>query len=69
MTWIALKMLTGDRSKFYAIVFGVTFASLLITEQSATFCGVMMRTTGCARWSATSQPPLAMPRPERPSWP
>lgn len=44
MTWIALKMLTGDRGKYFAIIFGVTFASLLITEQSATFCGIMLRT-------------------------
>jgi putative ABC transport system permease protein len=49
MTWIALKMLTGDRSKYFAIIFGVTFASLLITEQSATFCGVMQRTTSQIR--------------------
>jgi putative ABC transport system ATP-binding protein len=26
MTWIALKMLTGDRSKYFAILFGVAFA-------------------------------------------
>ena len=45
MTWIALRMLTGDRSKYYAIIFGVTFACFLITEQSAIFCGVMQRTT------------------------
>jgi putative ABC transport system permease protein len=38
-------MLTGDRSKYYAIIFGVTFACFLITEQSAIFCGVMQRTT------------------------
>ncbi len=49
MTWIALKMLTGDRSKYYAIIFGVTFASLLITEQSAIFCGIMLRTTSQIR--------------------
>lgn len=49
MTWIALKMLTGDRSKYFAIIFGVTFASLLITEQSATFCGIMQRTTSQIR--------------------
>jgi putative ABC transport system permease protein len=45
MTWIALRMLTGDRSKYYAIIFGVTFACFLIAEQSAIFCGVMQRTT------------------------
>jgi putative ABC transport system permease protein len=44
MNWIALKMLTGDRSKYFAIIFGVTFACFLITEQSAIFCGVMQRT-------------------------
>jgi len=49
MTWIALKMLTGDRSKYFAIVFGVTFACLLIAQQSATFCGIMLRTTGQIR--------------------
>ncbi len=46
MNWIALKMLTGDQGKYYALICGVTFACLLIAEQSATFCGVMMRTTG-----------------------
>jgi putative ABC transport system permease protein len=49
MTWVAFKMLTGDRGKYVAIVFGVTFACFLITEQSATFCGVMLRTTGQIR--------------------
>ncbi len=45
MTWIALKMLTGDRSKYLAIVFGVTFACFLIAQQSAIFSGIMLRTT------------------------
>ena len=49
MNWIALKMLTGDQGKYYALICGVTFACLLIAEQSATFCGVMMRTTGLIR--------------------
>jgi putative ABC transport system permease protein len=42
-------MLMGDRGKYFALIFGVSFASLLITEQSATFCGVMLRTTGRIR--------------------
>jgi putative ABC transport system permease protein len=45
MNWIALKMLTGDRSKYLGIVFGVTFASLLIAHQVSIFCGIMGRTT------------------------
>lgn len=42
-------MLMGDRSKYLAIVFGVSFACFLIAEQSAVFCGVMLRTTGQIR--------------------
>jgi putative ABC transport system permease protein len=49
MTWIALKMLMGDKSKYFAIIFGVSFACFLIAEQSAVFCGVMLRTTGQIR--------------------
>lgn len=49
MIWIALKMLMGDKSKYFAIVFGVSFACFLITEQSAIFCGVMLRTTSQIR--------------------
>lgn len=44
MTWIALKMLTGDRNKFFGIVFGVMFASVLISHQLSIFVGIMDRT-------------------------
>ncbi len=44
MTWIALKMLTGDKPKFFGIVMGLTFAALLITQQGSIFCGLMLRT-------------------------
>jgi putative ABC transport system permease protein len=46
---IALKMLTGDRSKYLAIIFGITFSCVMIAEQSAMFCGIMMRTTSQIR--------------------
>src|SRR3954447_22516261 len=46
MSWIALKMLVGDRAKFYGIVLGLTFAALLITQQGSIFCGLMTRTAG-----------------------
>jgi putative ABC transport system permease protein len=45
MNWIALKMLTGDRSKYFGIVFGVTFATVLIAQQVSIFLGIMGRTT------------------------
>ena len=44
MSWVALKMLTGDRAKFAGIVLGLTFAALLITQQGSIFCGLMLRT-------------------------
>ena len=46
MSWIALKMLVGDRAKFFGIVLGLTFAALLITQQGSIFCGLMCRTAG-----------------------
>jgi putative ABC transport system permease protein len=46
MNFIALKMLVGDRAKYLGIVMGLTFASLLITQQSAIFLGLMTRTFG-----------------------
>ena len=49
MTWLALKMLTGDRSKYFGIVFGVTFASLLIAHQVSIFISIMARTTSQIR--------------------
>ena len=45
MTWIALKMLTGDRAKYLGIMAGVTFAALLIAQQASIFCGLLLRTT------------------------
>jgi putative ABC transport system permease protein len=43
---VAIKMLVGDRAKYIGIVMGLTFASLLITQQSAIFVGIMTRTYG-----------------------
>ena len=49
MNWVALKMLTGDRTKYFGIVFGVSFAALLMAQQSAIFCGLMRNTTSQIR--------------------
>jgi putative ABC transport system permease protein len=45
MSWIALKMLMGDQAKYFGIVFGVTFAALLMTQQASIFWGLMTNTT------------------------
>jgi putative ABC transport system permease protein len=37
-------MLMGDRSKYFGIIFGITFASLLIAQQGSIFWGLMRLT-------------------------
>lgn len=43
MNHIAIKMLMGDRGKYLGIVMGLTFASLIMTQQPAIFLGLMAR--------------------------
>lgn len=46
---IALKMLFGDRSKYLMLVCSIAFATLLTTQQSAIFLGLMRWTTATIR--------------------
>ncbi len=46
---IALKMLFGDRAKYIMLVSALTFASLLMTQQSSIFVGLMRWTTALIR--------------------
>jgi len=43
VTWIALRMLTGDRQKFFGLVFGIAFSTLLITQQLTIFVNLLER--------------------------
>lgn len=43
MLWIAIRMLTGDRQKFYGLVFGIAFSTLLITQQLTIFVNLVER--------------------------
>lgn len=43
---VALKMLVGNRGKYLGMIMGVFFSSLVITQQSSIFCGLMARTYG-----------------------
>jgi putative ABC transport system permease protein len=43
VNYIALNMLMGDRGKYLGIVMGLTFASLIMTQQPAIFVGLMTR--------------------------
>jgi putative ABC transport system permease protein len=44
MNGVALRMLFGDRGKYLAIIFGLTCAALLVTQEAGIFLGYMVRT-------------------------
>ncbi len=44
MFTIAVKMLTGNRGKYFAIIIALAFTSFVMTQQPATFVGIMART-------------------------
>jgi putative ABC transport system permease protein len=44
MHWVAWRMLTGDRAKYLGTIFGVAFGTLLISQQTSIFVGLMART-------------------------
>jgi putative ABC transport system permease protein len=43
MTTLALKMLIGNRASFIGVIFGIFLATLLISQQSAIFLGLVAR--------------------------
>jgi putative ABC transport system permease protein len=49
MAWVALKMLVGNRSKYYAILFGIAFACMLMAQQLSMFVGLMRNTASQIR--------------------
>jgi putative ABC transport system permease protein len=56
MNFVAIKMLMGDRSKFFGVILGLTLAAFLITQQSSIFVGIMSRTIGFI--TDTAQPDI-----------
>ena len=46
---LALKMLYGDRAKYLMLICGLSFCSLLMTQQASVFCGLMLWTTSTLR--------------------
>ncbi len=44
MNQIAIKMLIGDRAKYLGLIFGISFATLLMAQQISLFIGIMART-------------------------
>jgi putative ABC transport system permease protein len=50
--WIALRMLTGDRVKYFGLIFGIAFSTLLIAQQATLFVNLMLRASA-AVWDVT----------------
>lgn len=44
MIGIALRMLSGDRTKYFGLISGIAFATLLIAQQASIFVSLMVRT-------------------------
>ncbi|MEZ6120033.1 MAG: hypothetical protein R3C28_26170 [Pirellulaceae bacterium] len=44
MYWVAWRVLTGDKVKYIAMIVGVTFSLLLISQHASIFCGLMRLT-------------------------
>jgi len=42
---IALKLLVNDRTKFYSVVIGITFAVFLIVQMTSMFAGILQRSS------------------------
>lgn len=54
MNLVALKMLIGDKLKYLALVAGVSFAALLITQQASIFMGFALQTGAWIRESSVA---------------
>src|SRR5262245_33922741 len=44
MNFVALRMLTGDRAKYFGLVFAIAFSTFLLENQTTIFANIMKRT-------------------------
>ena len=44
MNFVALRMLTGDRAKYFGLVFAIAFCTFLLENQTSIFANIMRRT-------------------------
>jgi len=44
MNFVALRMLTGDRSKYFGLVFAIAFCTFLLENQTSIFANILKRT-------------------------
>jgi putative ABC transport system permease protein len=44
MNFVALRMLTGDRAKYFGLIFAIAFCTFLLENPTSIFAGIMKRT-------------------------
>ena len=44
MNSVALRILHGDRAKYVGLIFGIAFSTMLMSNQTSIFLGLMLRT-------------------------
>ena len=44
MNFVALRMLTGDRAKYFGLIFAIAFCTFLLENQTSIFANIMKRT-------------------------
>src|SRR5262245_38325095 len=44
MNFVALRMLTGDRAKYFGLIFAIAFCTFLLENQTSIFAGILRRT-------------------------
>src|SRR5262245_44192737 len=44
MSFVALRMLTGDRAKYFGLVFAIAFCTFLLENQTTIFANILKRT-------------------------
>src|SRR5215470_11918115 len=44
MNSVALRILLGDRAKYVGLIFGIAFSTMLMSNQTSIFVGLMLRT-------------------------
>jgi putative ABC transport system permease protein len=44
MNFVALRMLTGDRAKYFGLIFAIAFCTFLLENQASIFANIMRRT-------------------------
>src|SRR5499426_2335801 len=44
MNFVALRMLTGDRSKYFGLIFAIAFCTFLLENQTSIFANILRRT-------------------------